>query len=330
MPEIGGRTIVERVIDENEVEERSMKEILEYDFKDDPVYKLCLNKDDLKLDMLFSPAILGLSKKVVYSTVDAGKILQRNDSTIRNHFRTDIIKYIKPEKHGKYYRLDYKSVFRLHMVFVLMENTSSTSTDILIEAGLQQPEPFADSSPTIRKKQGHKESGLQSFDSTGYEDLAERVDILEHFSVVQTHRLNISEYEKQLTRLNQIVMENAHEIEKIKTAEHIKYLEDRQSRLLTASLNKTFEKKGFFGFKKPDSLKVELPMDLEEELKKKKEDLIAQNIKIHEDQVANAKSEIIRIEKDLERERGRLNQLATNEEHRIEAKPKVIEEMGST
>ena len=321
---------MERTIEGKEVEERSMREILEYDFKDDPVYKLCLNKDDLELDMLFSPAILGLSRKVVYSTVDAGKILQRNDSTIRNHFRTDIIKYIKPEKHGKYYRLDYKSVFRLHMVFVLMENTSSTSTDILIEAGLQQPEPFADSGPTIRKKQGSQENELKAFDRAGYEDLADRMDLLEHISVVQGHRLNISEYEKEITRLNQVILENEYEIEKIKTAEHIKYLEDRQSRLLTASLNKTFEKKGFFGFKKPDSLQVELPKDLEEELKKKKQDLITQSIKVHEEKVQNAKNGIDKIEKKLFSEQERLEKLTADEENRIESKDRVIKEIAST
>ncbi|MEU2316469.1 hypothetical protein, partial [Streptomyces albidoflavus] len=116
------------------MEEINVKELLIENFKDDPIYKLCqISKLD---DYLFDENILALHPATTYSTVETGKILGKNDSTIRNHFRSDLIEYIEPEKAGKYFRLNYKSIFRLHMIFLLMNKVGKTSVDILVEAGI--------------------------------------------------------------------------------------------------------------------------------------------------------------------------------------------------
>lgn len=116
-----------------EVDQIDMKEALEREFRDDPIYKMCLiNKLE---DDLFPESILLMHHETSYGTVEAGKILDRPDSTIRNHFRTGLIEYIAPERFGKYYRLDYRCVFRLHMIFLLMEKRGKSTVDILVELG---------------------------------------------------------------------------------------------------------------------------------------------------------------------------------------------------
>ena len=111
------------------MEEKDMKTVLTQEFHDDPIYKLALlNKLD---DYLFTEGILSMHQESTYSTVETGRIIERSDSTIRNHFRSDLLDYIAPEKFGKYYRLNYKSVFRLQLIFILMEKASKTSVDLL-------------------------------------------------------------------------------------------------------------------------------------------------------------------------------------------------------
>lgn len=118
-----------------EIEKVDMKEALEREFRDDPIYKMCLI-NHLE-DELFPEPILSMHHETSYSTVDTGKILNRPDSTIRNHFRSELIEYIAPERFGKYYRMDYRCVFKLHMIFLLMEKRGKSTVDILVELGIE-------------------------------------------------------------------------------------------------------------------------------------------------------------------------------------------------
>ncbi|MFC3882020.1 hypothetical protein ACFOU2_00145 [Bacillus songklensis] len=109
--------------------------MLEEEFEDDALYKTIV-KAGLKKE-LFTKGILSMDKELVYSTVEAGKIIGRPDSTIRNYFRTELIDYIEPERMGKFYRMNYKSTFKLHMILILVEKTSRNIADISYEIGLR-------------------------------------------------------------------------------------------------------------------------------------------------------------------------------------------------
>ncbi|MEH6906119.1 hypothetical protein V7008_10385, partial [Neobacillus drentensis] len=117
------------------MENQDMETLLKQEFAKDPVYRLVM-LEGLQ-ESVFTPGILSMHKDISYSTVETGRIIVRSDSTIRNHFRSDLIEYIEPEKFGKFYRLNYKSVFRLHLIFLLMEKASKTTIDILAELGIK-------------------------------------------------------------------------------------------------------------------------------------------------------------------------------------------------
>lgn len=111
-----------------------MHEILEEIFKDDPIRKeITINKLE---EELFTDSILEMHHETTYSTVDTGRIIGRPDSTIRNYFRTDLLQYIEPVKFGKYYRLDYKSVFKMHMILLLIEKAGKSTSDIAYFVGI--------------------------------------------------------------------------------------------------------------------------------------------------------------------------------------------------
>lgn len=288
----------------------NMKEILINEFKDDPIYKLCLiNKLE---SYLFTESILEMHTETSYSTVEAGKILGRNDSTIRNHFRSDLIEYIAPERYGKYYRLDYISVFKLQMVFVLMEKAGKGSVDILVEAGIHASELFTSSG--IKKPVRPESNDLKIIrrDSDQDEMIDDRLNDLEKNLAIQTIQLNIIKYEKDLNDLDRIIGENKSSIELIKLNEQNHYLEQRQLQLLSASLNKTFEKKGLFGFiKKPDNLNVDMiSKELDDGLKAKKDQIVKEKIKIHQERIKKAEEEKKTIQKSLDLDKTNFEKLS--------------------
>lgn len=288
----------------------NMKEILINEFKDDPIYKLCLiNKLE---SYLFTESILEMHTETSYSTVEAGKILGRNDSTIRNHFRSDLIEYIAPERYGKYYRLDYISVFKLQMVFVLMEKAGKGSVDILVEAGIHASELFTSSG--IKKPVRLESNDLKVIRRESDQDdmIDDRLNDLEKNLAIQTIQLNIIKYEKDLNELDRIIGENKSSIELIKLNEQNHYLEQRQLQLLSASLNKSFEKRGLFGFiKKPDNLNVDMiSKDLDDGLKAKKDQIVKEKIKIHQERIEKAEEEKKVIQKSLNIEKTNFEKLS--------------------
>ena len=291
------------------MDELNMKEILVNEFKNDPIYKLCLIN---KLEQyLFTESILEMHTETSYSTVEAGKILGRNDSTIRNHFRSDLIEYIAPERYGKYYRLDYISVFKLQMVFVLMEKAGKGSVDILVEAGIHASELFTSSGIKKPVRQESNDLKIIKRESDQDEMVDDRLNDLEKNLAIQTIQLNIIKYEKDLNELDRIIGENESSIELIKLNEQNHYLEQRQLQLLSASLNKSFEKKGIFGFiKKPENLDINMiSKELDDGLKAKKDQIIKEKIKIHQERIEKAKEEKKAVQKSLEIEKTNFEKL---------------------
>ncbi|WP_019156852.1 hypothetical protein [Robertmurraya massiliosenegalensis] len=164
-----------------EIEQIDMREALEREFRDDPIYKMCLiNKlDD---EELFPESILSMHHETSYGTVEAGKILNRPDSTIRNHFRTDLIDYIAPERFGKYYRMDFKSVFRLHLVFLLIEKRGKSTVDLLVELGYEPAVVVGKGRKGVINKSTDLEAGYQQEqEQSEAQELRRKVEQLTEF-----------------------------------------------------------------------------------------------------------------------------------------------------
>lgn len=285
------------------MEEINVKELLIENFKDDPIYKLCqISKLD---DYLFDENILALHPATTYSTVETGKILGKNDSTIRNHFRSDLIEYIEPEKAGKYFRLNYKSIFRLHMIFLLMNKVGKTSVDILVEAGIHASQMYGGSG--TGKTNNKEEDSLRVISNEAPDELFEKMDLIEKHLATQSIQMAMLAYEKKITDCDFDILQNQHAIELIKQEEYQRYLEEKQTRLLASALKKTY-KKSMFGFVKRDenanieSISKEIEVALQE-----KEQVIKEKVKSHEDRIAELKDEKLKLQNSLEDERKKLS-----------------------
>ncbi|MGE8081341.1 hypothetical protein [Peribacillus loiseleuriae] len=277
------------------------------EFIDDPLYKMALF---YKLEeLIITDKLLSISFTSNYSTNEVGKIIDRADSTIRNHFRSDLINYIKPEKVGKYYRLDYKSIFKLHLIFLLMDNAGKTTLDLLVELGIE-----ATSSPLegkrLRKYQNASEEKRINSEIEN-QDLSSKVDLLERKYIFQEVLLNILKYEKDVSEFERRIDKQSNAIEAIKNEAYIKYLEEKQSRLLISSLDKSRQKPSFLGiFKKQEEVDVEgISNEIATKLKLKMKEQMSMKIRDLSDDIILLQKERDEIISKLENERVKFSKI---------------------
>lgn len=282
-----------------DVENLDMKELLMEEFENDPIYRMAV-LNGLE-DSVFTNGILSMHKDMTYSTVEAGRIIERSDSTIRNHFRSDLIEYIQPEKFGKYYRLNYKSVFRLHLIFILMDKASKTSVDLLAELGMQ---PGVSMGGNVKRVQ-RESSDIQEYNDQLQNNYEERLLTMERNLGFQSKMLNILKYEKDISDIERKLERKEVEIDQIKTDAYMKYLEEKQTQLLSTSLKKSVQKSSFLGlFKKPDNIDVEqINKDVETKLKEKMDQEIKEKINIARKEVEALQEEKRKVTTLLQHER---------------------------
>jgi len=303
------------------MEERDMKSLLIQEFEDDPIYRMAiLNKLE---EYLFTDGIISMHEEGTYSTVETGKIIERSDSTIRNHFRSDLIEYIAPEKFGKYYRLNYKSVFRLHLIFLLMEKASKTSVDLLHELGMQPAMQVGGSG--LKRINRQESRGLQEY-SNGQagelsEEYEERLQALERITGLQSVMLNMSKYQSDLSEINSLIQIKELAIENKKTKAELKYEANKSSKLLTSSLKKTIQKPSFFGlFKKQEEINLQgIEQEIESQLKEKLETDIEEDIKSEKAEIEKllAKRDSVKAALDKEQEKFQALQLESSGQNKV-------------
>lgn len=290
------------------VESLDMKELLMKEFENDPIYRMAV-LNGLE-DSVFTMGIQSMHKDMTYSTVEAGRIIERSDSTIRNHFRSDLIEYIQPEKFGKFYRLNYKSVFRLHLIFVLMDKASKTSVDLLAELGMQ---PGVSMGGNVKRVQ-RESTDLQEYSDQLQNNYEERLSTMERNLGFQSKMLNILKYEKDISDIERKLERKEVEIDQIKTDAYMKYLEEKQTQLLSTSLKKSIQKPSFLGlFKKPDIIDVEqINKDVETKLKEKMDQEIKEKINIARKEIETLQEEKRKVNTLLQQERESFSNMQLN------------------
>ncbi|KAF0816086.1 MULTISPECIES: hypothetical protein [unclassified Cytobacillus] len=290
------------------MESLDMKELLMKEFENDPIYRMAV-LNGLE-DSVFTMGIQSMHKDMTYSTVEAGRIIERSDSTIRNHFRSDLIEYIQPEKFGKFYRLNYKSVFRLHLIFVLMDKASKTSVDLLAELGMQ---PGVSMGGNVKRVQ-RESTDLQEYSDQLQNNYEERLSTMERNLGFQSKMLNILKYEKDISDIERKLERKEVEIDQIKTDAYMKYLEEKQTQLLSTSLKKSIQKPSFLGlFKKPDIIDVEqINKDVETKLKEKMDQEIKEKINIARKEIETLQEEKRKVNTLLQQERESFSNMQLN------------------
>ena len=331
-----------------------MKEVLISEFENDPIYRLALlNKLE---DSIFTESILSLHKDTTYSTVETGKIIDRSDSTIRNHFRSELLDYIAPEKYGKFYRLDYKSVFRLQLIFLLMDKSGKTTIDLLAELGIQpgisitgnfKKIPHRNDNKSFQK--GNREindilpvdTKLLEFENKlnlqgimlnvlKYEkdisDIDRRISNSQS-SINKTLVRSRIKFEKEISEIEKDIAKKQAEITEAQSHSRMKFLEERQSLLIVNSLKNSLKKSSFLGFlKKNDAVNVQqLANEIDENLKVKFDNVLQEKINKFNSDIETLNSKKIILENKLEVLSDQFDSITLNNDLDKEVQEKIKE-----
>jgi hypothetical protein len=243
----------------------NMKELLEENFNDDPIFReIQINKIDL--DEVFTDSIIEMHPETTYSTVEAGKIIGRKDSTLRNYFRTELEDYVAPERSGKYYRLNYQSVFRLHMILLLVEKANKTTVDIGYALGISA---LSSNGSSIKHKRRATENSLEPSQENNNSQLNElkKMMLIQNMRQVELQeRANLTNLKVELTNIDREMDSIYNKIEIVKLTQEKELTNNKYYKVLDYTLRNTRAgnketKKGFWAFFKPQSDEDEVDID---------------------------------------------------------------------
>lgn len=245
--------------------EYNMKGLLEEKFTDDPIFReIQINKIDL--DEVFTESILEMHPETTYSTVEAGKIIGRKDSTLRNYFRTELEDYVAPERSGKYYRLNYQSVFRLHMILLLVEKANKTTVDIGYALGISA---LSSTSSSIKPKRRTAESSLEPSQDNNNAQLNElkKMMLIQNMRQVELQeRAHLTNLKVELTNVDREIDSIKNKIEIVKLTKEKEQANNKYYKVLDYSLRNTRAgnkdtKKSFWSIFRPQSDEDEVDID---------------------------------------------------------------------
>src|SRR5690606_11459440 len=121
-----------QVIDEEKVinlEEMTLQEEIETVFKDDPLYQL-IEEEGLTEELIPNKLLDGLNRKNQYTISEAAEKLEKKDYQFRNILqRNGLEEYVQVTQAGKLYRLDYRGIYRLFMIFLLQDRFGKRPVD---------------------------------------------------------------------------------------------------------------------------------------------------------------------------------------------------------
>lgn len=165
-------------------------------FSRDPLYRKCVFHG--LEEYLFTAAILNLEKDglYLYNTVQTGRIIDRNDSTVRNYFRTDLVYYVQPVKRGKYFRLNWVNIVRLKLITVLIERIGITTEKILSEV--------TDFNPIAQSSDSFEGSHIMKDDSPILNSENRSIEYKELFNLFSLFEKKMNDYTEKMRLENEI------------------------------------------------------------------------------------------------------------------------------
>lgn len=268
---------VSKVEDKHQREE--LRELLLEEFQYDQIYNLALSHTSE--EDIWTDSILSINPDTHYVAIKASEFIGRDDATIRHYLRSELSDiYIKPQKHGRYYRLNYITIFRIHLISLLMEKVGMTTNQLLVELGAEptfESNRKSSNDALMEQISNFKEAVNYLYNSNmNYQNLL--LEILAMDRSVNQLKYEITQLEREMSESNQ-------EIKQLESAAYQDYLLDRQNHIMVASLRKKQKTSIFSLFKKDTDDEPLITEEVDKQLKDKRLDAI-------KDQIAQLKSDI--------------------------------------
>lgn len=102
---------------DQELKAANMQSKLMIEFRNDPLYRIFVDRNQ-ELELFNDEFILNLEDTRLYSTPEVAEMFKIPVGTLRNYIYA-LDEYIRPIGAGRLIKLNYESIFRLHMIFQL-------------------------------------------------------------------------------------------------------------------------------------------------------------------------------------------------------------------
>ncbi|ADC52370.1 hypothetical protein BpOF4_21874 (plasmid) [Alkalihalophilus pseudofirmus OF4] len=263
-------------------------DIIETDFSEDPL-KRQLELYDVTAEKLYPSFLNNLHPETTYSTTESAAYLQKNDSTLRNYLRNEnLMKYIQPVRSGRFYRLNYRSIYRLYLILMYLEQ-GKTISDIEVLLGYRsETVDYDPTNPTKGVNTLNNEMLGQILKSTN-----KRIHLLEQENKLSVQMREYDQLESQVSKKKM-------DLELIDHKISLSRVEVRNQQLLTHTLKKATKrpKSGFFQslFGKEEEVDVD---ELISDSLSQVENVSSTKINDLENQKEDIKRDLVELEKEL-------------------------------
>ncbi len=215
---------------------QEIKQYLEDEYLNDELKQYIDMRESLK-ENLYPDFLLKMNFREELSTPDVAKHLGKNDSTLRNYLRHEtLIHYIQPLRNGRFYRLNLDGVFKLHMIFLYLEQEGKTIPDLEILLGLKNQ-------VYDERNSGSSSSALST--NTSSEDLnaVKNSVMYMHYQMMRMEdEFKLRDLQNQKMLLQSDMQSIETEIKYHQSRKENKRLERRQQDLLSYALQKTVKR----------------------------------------------------------------------------------------
>ncbi|NRD80816.1 hypothetical protein HPT25_26165 [Bacillus sp. BRMEA1] len=197
------------------IEEMSIAEEIRYIFNEDPLYQV-IEEEGLQEELIPEKLLSELNRKNQYTIAEAAERLEKKDYQIRNIIqRNGLEEYVQITQAGKLYRLDYKGIYRLYLIFVLQDQLGKRPVDIASLVGVM-PETVKEEAPKPPVRKGtntvispsavHDQLDSlenQMFSMFLYTQMVREYDIRRQ--AYQKAVVDVSNWEKEMDHINQLI-----------------------------------------------------------------------------------------------------------------------------
>lgn len=294
--------------------ELNMRELIENEFTDDPLYLDYLINKDLDNSLLFPDFLDHLQSEIEYSTTQVSQFLNKSDAMIR-YYMNQLKNYIILVKTSRNYRLRYNQIYKLYLVCLHIDEAGKNINDIKVILGEELQRVVTESSNYKNENNGlsdkHVEQLIIGLYKENMENNTKFQEFFMNFVNTRQSEMKLRSKKEELTSLeleyklleervfslnNLLVQRRALDREKVKT----EAFQDK--------LNSKFKKGNIFSFLKPTNFVVDEPAQYSDESIKDskavielKEDINALETKMKENlELKTAlKKEVIELEQEM-------------------------------
>lgn len=241
----------------------NMKELIENEFVDDPLYLDYLINKELDNSLLFPDFLDQLQPEVEYSTTQVSTLLNKSDAMIR-YYMNQLKNYITIIKTSRNYRLRYNQIYKLYLTCLHIDEAGKNINDIKVTLGEELQRVVTESTNYKNENNGLSEEHVEQLIIGLYKDTMETStnfqDFFMNFVDSRQNEGKLRNKKEELTTAEleyKLLEERIFSLNKLLKQQRALEKEKFKNDSFQGNLNTKFKKGGLFSFLRPTNFVVD-------------------------------------------------------------------------